>query len=403
MKNYFTKTMATIALAAVLTAAPVSPISTTAEAAYTYDLNIEADYFIQGTAGNTSTFTWTFSGVGISSLAYTASDCTVSWSNAVWAPYPQKCSIDCMVTPDSAEKDAIVTLFLKDEEGGYPYSKSVCVSTTKITGENLFFPDSLASGKGQHLNGCFTSTKSIDAIQASVVDSSGNSVLSGIVYPDSKRYDLYDSALDWKLSFGTLSNGFYSLKFRVWSAMSTEEYSFDFTVGTKLPLLNLENGFAYCDQNWNTRNPEWPNSGSDCSNFAAQFLYYSGLKTDNCFKPGSRTVLGFDNLKDYLYTTYGVNTIMRKSYDCSAVKNGYAQIKSNLSVADIAPGDLVVMAGIDSSGKSIHDGHIMVVYKVDKKRNRVYCYGHSNNRNGKSFYVSGNYLDGVVKTSVLFE
>lgn len=165
--------------------------------------------------------------------------------------------------------------------------------------------------------------------------------------------------------------------------------------------VSRKNGLAYCAKWWNGRNSDWPNNGSDCANFAAQFLYASGLPTDSQFKPGSRVAKGFDNLKKYLYNTYGVQTIMRKKYsDCLAVEEGFAKYKSNLSYKDIAPGDLVVMPGYDGNGNEINDGHIMIVSKVSGSK--IYCYGHSNNRNGKTFYVSGSYIQGVVKTSALF-
>lgn len=165
--------------------------------------------------------------------------------------------------------------------------------------------------------------------------------------------------------------------------------------------LSLEKGFAYCDKWWNDRNKEWPNDGSDCANFAAQFLWASGMPTDNQFKPGKDGVaLGFDNLKKYLYNNYGVKTIMRYYYsDCLASTEGFAEYKSNLSYKDLAPGDLVVMPGY-SCGEWIDDGHIMIVYKVDG--HDIYVYGHSTNRNGKTFSISDSYIQGVVKTSVLF-
>ena len=93
---------------------------------------------------------------------------------------------------------------------------------------------------------------------------------------------------------------------------------------------------------------------------------------------------------------------MRKRYsDCLAVEEGFAKYKSNLSYKDIKPGDLVVMPGYDSNGNKINDGHIMIVYKVSGSK--IYCYGHSNDRNGKTFYVSDSYIQGVVKTSALFD
>ena len=274
----------------------------------------------------------------------------------------------------------------------------------KITFSEMEFPENLDVNKGQHIKGTVSSSDSISKIRAVVKDSDGKSVISVTKYPNAKSYSLYDSDLDWALPFSSLSAGDYTLTYTAVSGKATESYTHKFSVGKKSTnKLDLSKGLKYCAKWWNDRNSEiWPNSGSDCSNFASQFLWAAGLKTDSKFKPGSRTVLGFDNLKKYLYEKYGVNTIMRKHYsDCLAVEEGFAKYKSKLSYKDIAPGDLVVMPGYDSNGNKINDGHIMIVYKVSGSK--IYCYGHSNNRNGKKYYISDSYVQGVVKTSVLFE
>lgn len=271
-----------------------------------------------------------------------------------------------------------------------------------ITFSGMYFPENIDVGKGQHIQGTVYSSAAISKLQAVVKDSSGNSVKSVTKYPNSKSYCLYDSDLDWDLPFSGLSAGNYTLTYTAVSGKTTESYTHSFSVGKNTSTkLSLEKGFAYCAKWWNKRNKSWPNNGSDCANFAAQFLAASGLPKDSQFKPGSRVAKGFDNLKKYLYNNYGVQTIMRKKYsDCLAVEEGFAKYKSNLSYKDIAPGDLVVMPGYDSNGNQINDGHIMIVYKVSGSK--IYCYGHSNNRNGKSFYVSDSYIQGVVKTSALF-
>ncbi len=267
---------------------------------------------------------------------------------------------------------------------------------------DMEFPENIAVGKGQHIKGTITSSGIIKKVQAVITDSSGKEIKSAVKYPNTGSYTLYDSELDWDLPFSGLSAGSYTLTYNVTAGSSTQSYSCNFTVGKNTSTkLSLEKGFAYCAKWWNKRNKSWPNSGSDCANFASQFLAASGLPKDSQFKPGTRVVKGFDNLKKYLYKNYGVQTIMRKKYsDCLAVEEGFAKYKSNLSYKDIKPGDLVVMPGYDSNGNKINDGHIMIVYKVSGSK--IYCYGHSNDRNGKTFYVSDSYIQGVVKTSVLF-
>ena len=289
------------------------------------------------------------------------------------------------------------------------YSHSFTVRENAESGaiilfHDIEFPENIAIGKGEHIKGKITSSGIIKKIQAVITDSSsGKEVNSAVKYPNASTYVLYNSDLDWALPFGELSSGNYTLTYNVTAGSTTESYSCSFSVGKNTDMtLSRENGFSYCAKWWNKRNKSWPNKGSDCSNFAAQFLWASGLQTDSKFTPGSRTVLGFDNLKKYLYETYGVETIMRKRYsDCLAVEKGFAKYKSKLSAKDVSPGDLVVMPGYDSNGNLINDGHIMIVYKV--KGSKIYCYGHSNNRNGKKYYVNDSYIQGVVKTSALFE
>ncbi len=268
---------------------------------------------------------------------------------------------------------------------------------------DMEFPENIAVGKGQHIKGTITSSGIIKKVQAVITDSSGKEIKSAVKYPNTGSYTLYDSELDWDLPFSGLSAGSYTLTYNVTAGSSTQSYSCNFTVGKNTSTkLSLEKGFAYCAKWWNKRNKSWPNSGSDCANFASQYLAASGLPKDSQFKPGTRVVKGFDNLKKYLYKNYGIQTIMRKRYsDCLAVEEGFAKYKSNLSYKDIKPGDLVVMPGYDSNGNKINDGHIMIVYKVSGSK--IYCYGHSNDRNGKTFYVSDSYIQGVVKTSALFD
>lgn len=284
----------------------------------------------------------------------------------------------------------------------YTHYFTVKENAPTITFSGMEFPSNIAVGKGQHIKGRISSSTTLDKVQAVITDSSGKKVKSATRYPGKSTYDLYDSDLDWDLPFSSLSAGSYTLTYYATSKSTTQSYSLNFTVGKSGTVtLNLKNGLAYCAKWWNGRNSDWPNNGSDCANFAAQFLYASGLPTDSQFKPGSRVAKGFDNLKKYLYNTYGVQTIMRKKYsDCLAVEEGFAKYKSNLSYKDIAPGDLVVMPGYDGNGNEINDGHIMIVSKVSGSK--IYCYGHSNNRNGKTFYVSDSYIQGVVKTSALF-
>lgn len=302
-----------------------------------------------------------------------------------------------------------LTYFVASGTTDRSYSHSFTVRENAESGaiilfHDIEFPENIAVGKGEHIKGKITSSGIIKKIQAVITDSSsGKEVNSAVKYPNASTYVLYNSDLDWALPFGELSSGNYTLTYNVTAGSTTESYSCSFSVGKNTDMtLSRENGFSYCAKWWNKRNNSWPNKGSDCSNFAAQFLWASGLQTDSKFTPGSRTVLGFDNLKKYLYETYGVETIMRKRYsDCLAVEKGFAKYKSKLSAKDVSPGDLVVMPGYDSNGNLINDGHIMIVYKV--KGSKIYCYGHSNNRNGKKYYVNDSYIQGVVKTSALFE
>lgn len=114
------------------------------------------------------------------------------------------------------------------------YCKKTSPSSTSSAAAISFpktpFPSSIVKGKGQHLSGTISSNQIISSISAVVSDSRGRSVLSKTVSPNIKSYALYDSSLDWGLSFGNLSAGNYTLVLSVKSGSTAKSISCPFTV-----------------------------------------------------------------------------------------------------------------------------------------------------------------------------
>ena len=112
----------------------------------------------------------------------------------------------------------------------------------EITFKGVSFPSSITKGKGQHLAGTISSTQNITKIKA-VVDNytTDKTVMEYTVKPNSKSYALYDSSLDWSLSFGKLSEGDYRLTYHVWSGSTTHSMNMLFTVKGKTPATTTDN------------------------------------------------------------------------------------------------------------------------------------------------------------------
>ncbi len=273
--------------------------------------------------------------------------------------------------------------------------------TPEIGFESMKFATAFKQGVSKSIGGKITSTANIDSIKADVVNSSGNIVLTKTVYPNSQSYTLAYSGLDYGLKFATLSAGTYRLQYTVKSGSATEYYNHSFLI---LPneivstsKLDLSKSLDYAATYWYNYNSAYDKGyrSNDCANFVSQILVAGGLPTDGTWRRGSVSFLTVDGIKRYLHNTYGVVTYMRANYSaCSC--NDFVKVNANLGINDIAAGDIIITRG--SSG---NDGHVMFVSKVSG--GRVYAYGHSNDRNGQTYSVSVGYIQGVIKTSALYQ
>lgn len=274
--------------------------------------------------------------------------------------------------------------------------------TPQISFNNMKFAIAFKQGLSKSISGTITSTANIDSITVNVTsDISGCLVLTKTVYPNSQSYNLAYSTLDYGLKFGTLSAGTYKLQYVVKSGSSTKYYNHAFVVvaneSTSTAKLDLNKSLEYAATYWYNYNSAYDKGyrSNDCANFVSQILVAGGLATDSTWCRGSVSFLTVDGIKRYLHNTYGVVTYMRANYSaCSC--NDFVKVNTDLGISDIAAGDIIITRG--SSG---NDGHVMFVSKVSG--GRVYAYGHSNDRNGQTYSVSVGYIQGVIKTSALYQ
>lgn len=105
-------------------------------------------------------------------------------------------------------------------------SSSVSISFSSIS------TPSVTVGSGCHIKGTIKSTGSkLSTIKAAVTNASGTTVISKSVSPNSYSYTLYDSDLDWGMTFASLKKGSYTLKYTAITASGlTKSYSVSFTV-----------------------------------------------------------------------------------------------------------------------------------------------------------------------------
>lgn len=84
----------------------------------------------------------------------------------------------------------------------------------KIAFSDLSGPGTLIVGKGNHIKGTISSTGAkLSSIAATVKDSNNKTVMTKIVNPNTYSYSLENSDLDYKLTFGDLKSGSYSITY----------------------------------------------------------------------------------------------------------------------------------------------------------------------------------------------
>lgn len=108
-------------------------------------------------------------------------------------------------------------------------SSSKTTATISISG--VSFPSAIKEGTGTHINGNITCNGGkISNITATVSDSNGKVKLSASCTPNTYKYSLYNSDLDYKLSFGKLSAGSYKLTFTAKAPGTSKSTSVSFKV-----------------------------------------------------------------------------------------------------------------------------------------------------------------------------
>lgn len=104
-------------------------------------------------------------------------------------------------------------------------------TTVTISISGVSFPSTIKEGTGTHINGNITCNGGkISSITATVSDSNGKVKLSASCTPNTYKYSLYDSNLDYKLSFGKLSAGSYKLTFTAKAPGTSKSTSVSFKV-----------------------------------------------------------------------------------------------------------------------------------------------------------------------------
>lgn len=239
MVNIRKSVTAALLAAAVLAgqAGTAELFSVSASAAYVNDLKINGPDQVTISGDQATEFTYYFSGEGIKSIQQSASDnLSLNMVDIHWDSYPNECYVIYSVRSWDG-KGGEVKFWLNDADGNNVKSVTTKVkvagetdSAAEVKFKDMSFPASITKGKGQHIKGTVTSTEKIDGIQAVVYDSKNKAVMKASVKPGKKTYKLYDSDLDWDLSFGKLGAGEYTLCYYVASGSTDTSYKHKFTV-----------------------------------------------------------------------------------------------------------------------------------------------------------------------------
>ena len=188
-----------------------------------------------------------FEGYGIAGLAYGKSNNVDVDFHDAYLVYPGQCHIDCKIRLLSGQEGS-VTLYLKDENGGYPMNYTTTVQKAQkdnIVFSGMSFPQKIKKGSGQHIEGTISSNATIKTINAAVVNSSGKTVLNKTVSPNSKSYSLKNSAIDNALTFGSLGTGDYKLVYMVNSGNNQKTYTHNFTVYQQADIKITFSGMSF--------------------------------------------------------------------------------------------------------------------------------------------------------------
>lgn len=122
-----------------------------------------------------------------------------------------------------------------------PTAVTVVTEAPTISFSGMNFTTAFQQGTSKSISGTISSTSAIDSIRADVINSSGTTVLTKTVYPNSKSYKLAYSTLDYGLKFGSLPSDTYRLCYTVKSGSTTQYYNHSFVVVAAAPTITFSN------------------------------------------------------------------------------------------------------------------------------------------------------------------
>ncbi len=199
---------------------------------------------------------------------------------------------------------------------------------TTITFSDISNPGTIQKGTGVHISGTIRSTNSkLSSITVSIRNSSGRAVMSKTVKPNTHSYKIYNSDLDWAMSFGNLSTGSYTLCYEVRTVDGTKgSTSRQFSVrSSNIPSetggYDADAALGYARRNWN-RNPE-----QQCAEFVSRALKEGG---------GINSIQkGVGGLKRALEST-------SKGKLCQLTVEADGRIKLSKNADKLSPGDPIL-------------------------------------------------------------
>ena len=252
-----------------------------------------------------------------------------------------------------------------------PTNKTQSTKKTTITFSSISNPGTITKGNGVHISGTIKSSNSkLSSITASIRNSSGKSVVSKTVKPNAYSYSIYNSALDWAMTFGSLSTGSYTLRYDVKTADGTSNsISKSFTVKAKSTSASKPTNtsgydanaaLAYAKKNWN-KNPE-----QQCAEFVSQCLKAGG---------GIKSIeAGVGGLSRAVKAT-GMGTL----YQLKVESNG--SINVNKNKGKLSPGD-PILTYCTREGAWPH----AVLFSGTTSNGTVRVYAHNSAKNNEAYF-----------------
>lgn len=237
------KIIAPIATAAIVAFGSVTggsanfPFSTdtTASAATVLDLDITMSGYenYNVTPDEPATISIIFKGEGIARIggSYSNSSHSAYFSKIEWRAYPDWCLAEISLTAPSGSGNGSVTLFLYDDYNNIigSFTSNIVVAEATFYFNDMVIPTTITCGNCFNLGGTITCSTELSSVKGEVIDSSGNVVLKANSAASGKSFDIRSSAVNSRLTFGSLSAGSYTLRYTATASdgsISVKEYSF---------------------------------------------------------------------------------------------------------------------------------------------------------------------------------